>query len=96
MLTSELTVISLFTKEECVLSCSVVSDSATQWTVALQSPLTMGILQAVEWVAMPSSRGIVLTQGSSPGLPHCRRILDHLSHEGSPQKRRLGFKEALC
>ena len=31
---------------------------ATPWTVALQAPLSMGILQAriLEWVAMPSSR----------------------------------------
>ena len=24
------------------------------------------------------------TQGSNPGLPHCRRILYQLSHQGSP------------
>ena len=24
------------------------------------------------------------TQGSNPGLPHCRQILYHLSHRGSP------------
>ena len=24
------------------------------------------------------------TQGLNPGLPHCRWILDHLSHQGSP------------
>ena len=24
------------------------------------------------------------TQGSTPGLPHCRRILHQLSHQGSP------------
>ena len=29
-------------------------------------------------------QGIVPTQGSNPGLPHCRRILHHLSHQGSP------------
>ena len=42
-----------------VLSCSVMSDSATSWTVAHQAPLFVGILQAkiLEWVAMPSSRG---------------------------------------
>ena len=42
-----------------VLSHSVMSNSATPWTVASQVPLTMGILQAriPEWVAMPSSRG---------------------------------------
>ena len=41
------------------LSCSVMSDSATPWTVAHQAPLSMGILQAkiLEWVAMPFSRG---------------------------------------
>ena len=43
----------------CVLSHSVISDSATPWTVAHQAPLSMGILQAriLEWFALPSSRG---------------------------------------
>ena len=27
------------------------------------------------------------TQGSNPGLPHCRRILYQLSHKGSPIKK---------
>ena len=42
-----------------VLSCSVVSNSATPWTVRLQASLSVGILQAriLEWVAMPSTRG---------------------------------------
>ena len=26
-----------------------------------------------------------ITQGSNPGLPHCRRALYHLSHQGSPR-----------
>ena len=41
-----------------VLSCSVMSNSATLWTAAHQAPLSMRILQAriLEWVAMPSSR----------------------------------------
>ena len=29
-------------------------------------------------------QGIIPTQGSNPGLPHCRWILYHLSHQGSP------------
>ena len=29
-------------------------------------------------------QGICITQGSNPGLPHCRWILYHLSHQGSP------------
>ena len=28
-------------------------------------------------------QGIILKQGSHPGLPHCRQILYHLSHQGS-------------
>ena len=28
-------------------------------------------------------QGIFPTQGSNPGLPHCRWILYHLSHQGS-------------
>ena len=40
-----------------------------------------GILQArtLEWVAF--LQGIFPTQGSNPGLPHCRRILYQLSHK---------------
>ena len=33
---------------------------------------------------------IFLTQGSNPGLPHCRQILYPLSHQGQP------FTLALC
>ena len=33
-------------------------------------------------------QGIFPTQGSNPGLPHCRRILYQLSHQGSPDSRR--------
>ena len=29
-------------------------------------------------------QGIFPTQGCNPGLPHCRWILYHLSHQGSP------------
>ena len=30
-------------------------------------------------------QGIFPTQGSNPGLPHCRQILCHLSQQGSPR-----------
>ena len=30
-------------------------------------------------------QGIFPTQGSNPGLPHCRRILYQLSHKGNPR-----------
>ena len=44
-----------------------------------------GILQAriLDWVATSLLQGIFPTQGSNPGLPHCRQILNHLSHQGS-------------
>ena len=42
-----------------VLSRSVMSDSATPWTVTHQAPLSMRFLQAriLEWIAMLFSRG---------------------------------------
>ena len=45
-----------------------------------------GTFQArlVEWVAIPFSRGILLTQGSNQGLLHCTWILYTLSHQESP------------
>ena len=58
-----------------------------------QSCLTMapgssvhGILQAriLEWVAIPFSQEFFQTQGSNPGLLHCRWIIYHLSHQRSP------------
>jgi len=30
-------------------------------------------------------QGLFPTQGSNPGLPHCRQILYQLSHKGSPE-----------
>ena len=42
-----------------------------------------GIFQArvLEQVAISFSGGIFPTQGSNPGLPHSRRMLDHLNHQ---------------
>ena len=44
-----------------------------------------GVLQArtLGWVALPFPRGIFPTQGSNPGLPHCRQILYQMSHKRS-------------
>ena len=62
--------------------CSVVSNSL--WLHGLYSPWNspgqntgVGSLSLL-W-------GIFLTQGSNPGLPHCRQILYQLSHQGSPR-----------
>ena len=44
-----------------------------------------GIFQAriLEWVAMPFFRGLFLSQGSNPGLPHCGQILYHMNYPES-------------
>ena len=36
------------------------------------------------------------TQGSNPGLPHCRRILYHLSHWGSPDVLNINIFFHFC
>ena len=40
-------------------------------------------------------QGIFRTQGSNPGLPHCRQTLYRLSHQGSPSvSKNLDFSES--
>ena len=58
-------------------SCSVMSDSLRPVDCSPRSTSSVhGILQAriLVWVAISFSR-IFPTQGSSPGLPHCRQML---------------------
>ena len=40
-------------------------------------------------------QGIFPTQGSNPGLPHCRQTLYHLSHQGSPFLTAAAAAESL-
>ena len=70
------------------LSCSVVSLCKPMECSPPDSSVH-GILQArkLDWVAMPSSRGIFPTQGSNPGLPRCRQIIYCLRPQGSPLVR---------
>ena len=62
-------------------SCSVMSNSLrthelyNPWNFPCQNT-GMGSLSLLQ--------GIFPTQGSNPGLPHCRRFLYQLSHKGSP------------
>ena len=55
-----------------------------------------GILLAriLEWVAISFSRVIFLTQGSNPGLLHCRQVLYHLSLKGEYIMRNAWLDEA--
>ena len=58
---------------------SLVQLFATLWTVAIQSPLSMGILQAgiQEWIAMPSSRGSSRPRNWAHVSYICRQVLYH-------------------
>ena len=48
----------------------------------LLCPWGFSMARILEWVA--KIQGLFPTQGSNPDLPHCRWILYHLSHQGSP------------
>ena len=57
----------------------------TSWTVAHQAPPSMGFSRQKCWNGLPCPPpGDLPTQGSNPGLLHCRQTLYHLSHQGSP------------
>ena len=73
-------------------SCSVVSDSL--WPHGLYSPWNSPG-QNTEVGSLSLFQGIFPTRGLNPGLPHCRRILDQLSHKGSPISTKLTLKEVL-
>ena len=62
-------------------SHSVVSDSLPPY--GMYSPLNSPGQNT--GVGSLSLLQIFLTQGSNPGPPHCRRILYHLNHKGSPR-----------
>ena len=67
-------------------SHSVVSSSLQPMDYTVHGILRARIL---EWVASPFSKGIFPIQGSNPGLPHGRQILDQLSHKENPEREEL-------
>ena len=73
----------LFTRA-CV-SRSVVSDFVTPWTVPARLLCPWNSPGKNTGVGSHSLlQGVFLTQGSNLGLLHCRQILYHLSHQGTP------------
>ena len=67
-------------------SLSPVLLFATPWTVSFQARLLCPWNSSVKNTEMGSHsllQGIFPTQGSNPDLPHCRRILYCLNHQGS-------------
>ena len=74
----------------CALLCLVAQSCLTLCNPTdcrLPGSSVHGILQArtLEWVAMPSSRGSSQPRDQNPDLLHCRWLLYHLSHQGSPR-----------
>ena len=63
-------------------SCSVVSDSLQPH--GLYSPWNSPGQNTGAGGSYSLLQGIFPTQRWNPGLPHCRRILYYLSHQGSP------------
>ena len=69
---------------KCV-SHSVLSDSATPWTVACQAPLSMGFSQQENWSRLPCSPpGDLPHPRIQPESLHCRRILYPWATEEAP------------
>ena len=72
---------------EWVKSLSHVQLFATLWTVAYQTPLSMGFSRQDTGVGCHFLLlEIFLTQGLKPALPHCRQMLYRLSHQESHQE----------
>ena len=80
-----------------MLSCSVVSDSFQHHELYLQG-------SSCSWDSPGKNtgvgchtllQGICPSQGSNPGIPHCRWILYHLSHQGSPRIAGVGTLSLL-
>ena len=64
-------------------SCLVVSDSAIPIHLLCSPWNSPGQNTGVGSCSL--LQGIFSTQGSNPGIPHCRQILYQLSHQGSPR-----------
>ena len=73
-------------------SCSVVSDSLRPH--GLYSPWNSPG-QNTGVGSLPLLQEIFPTQGSNPGVPHCRWILYQLSHKGSPSNEIEAYDSAF-
>ena len=80
----------ILTDSYCVLSRSVVSDSLQPHRLLPARLLCPWRFSRQEyWSILGGCHALLQrifpTQGSNPGLPHCGRILYHLSHQGRPR-----------
>ena len=73
-----------------VKSLSRVQLFAIPWTIAYHAPLSMGFSKQKYWRGLPFPCPADLPDpGIEPRSPHCRQMLYHLSHQGSPLPRAL-------
>ena len=81
MLLALIVIAAVLVAQSCLTPCNPMDCSPP-------GSLVRGISQAwiLEWVTCFLCQGILLTQGSNPGFPHCRQTLYRLSHQGSPSK----------
>ena len=84
----------------CAVLCLVTQSCLTLWDLMDCSPPgssvhgdSPGKNTGVDCHAL--LQGIFPTQGLNPGLPHCRRILYHLSHQGSCVETRGSAKHSV-
>ena len=64
-----------------VQSFSCIRPFATPWTIAHKAPLSNELLRQEYWSGLPFPSPGDLPK---PDLLHCRQVLYHLSHQGSP------------
>ena len=68
-------------KSEVAQQCPTLCDPMD--CIAYQAPRSMEFSRQESWSGCHLLlQGIFPTQGSNPGLPHCRQTLYHLSHQG--------------
>ena len=78
------------------VSCLVMSDSATPWTVAHQASLSIEFFRQEywSWLLFPSP-GDLADPGTEPGLSHWRHILYHLNHREGRGKSEVSSETIL-
>ena len=79
----------------CAQLLSHAQHFATPWTIVHQTPLSMGIFPGKNTGVGCHAllQEIFPTQGSNPGLPHCRWILKTSEPPGKPKNTGVG---SLC
>ena len=80
-----------------VCACSVVSDSATPWTVARQAPLSMGSSRPEYWSGLPfPPPGVLPDPGIEPRSPALQADSFPLHHLGVAPPTHQENEETAC